>query len=201
MMQLISPQSASLLPFASGSPSVQRSHPAAPPKPRKSLLAGGAGSRSTKSAPEASTVVLRSHRIASPFWIILLLRLPVSERRMIQYDDSMGRQSTRLRIWGSGVRISSGAPAKVWQSLNKFAPIVGNVIWLYGEITEIWLPSLLPRFFTTILSQRKSYSKALTRLNPSLSADAHEIAVLFAQIFANHRLNSRLGQQSVSDFL
>jgi hypothetical protein len=33
-----------------------------------------------QSAPEASTVALRSHRNASPFWIILLLRLPAIER-------------------------------------------------------------------------------------------------------------------------
>src|SRR5262245_13599221 len=49
--------------------------PAAPPKPRRSSYAGGAGSRSGKSAPEASTVALRTPRNASPFWIILLLVL------------------------------------------------------------------------------------------------------------------------------
>jgi hypothetical protein len=48
--------------------------PAAPPKPRRSSYAGGARSRSYKSAPEASTVTLRSHQNASCFWIILLLR-------------------------------------------------------------------------------------------------------------------------------
>jgi hypothetical protein len=37
------------------------------------------------SAPEASTVALRSQRNASPFWIILLLRLPATERGMIRW--------------------------------------------------------------------------------------------------------------------
>src|SRR5262245_13204922 len=41
---------ASLLPLSSGSPSVRCSLPAAPPKPRRSSCAGGAGSRSGKRA-------------------------------------------------------------------------------------------------------------------------------------------------------
>src|SRR4029078_11809952 len=42
----------------------------------------GGGIPERQSAPEASTVALRSHRNASPFWIILLLRLPAIDRRM-----------------------------------------------------------------------------------------------------------------------
>src|SRR5262249_53212528 len=56
-------------------------------------------------APGMVTLPLCSRTNASPFWIMLLLSLGVLEHGMIE----RGGQSARLRIWGSGVRISSGA--------------------------------------------------------------------------------------------
>jgi hypothetical protein len=56
MMPRTAPQLASLLSLSSGSPSVQSQPACCTTEAPHKLLAGGAGSRSSKSAPEASTV-------------------------------------------------------------------------------------------------------------------------------------------------
>src|SRR5207253_10533587 len=56
--------------------------------------------------PELTTLALQSRPNASPFWIMLLLSVGALEHRMIK-QIAAPLQSTRLRIWGSGVRISS----------------------------------------------------------------------------------------------
>src|SRR5262245_17453117 len=52
--------------------------------PAKALKPAGRDPGAAKARQEASPVALRSVRNASPFWIILLLRLPVIERGMIR---------------------------------------------------------------------------------------------------------------------
>jgi len=60
------------------SPSVQLQPPGCTAEAPQKRLCRRGGIPERQSAPEASTVALRSHRNASPFWIILLLRLPQS---------------------------------------------------------------------------------------------------------------------------
>src|SRR4029079_611568 len=77
-MQRLSPPCASLLSLSSGAPSVQlQPHRR---RPAEALMPAGRDPGAAIERPEASTVALRSHRSASPFWIILLLRLPAIER-------------------------------------------------------------------------------------------------------------------------